>query len=42
MDSVPLTLIGQENLKKPEIQAAIQARQATIQQRLAVEQEDVL
>ncbi|MCW5783529.1 MAG: terminase small subunit [Nitrospirales bacterium] len=34
--------IGQENLKKPEIQAAIQAKQATIQQRLAVEQEDVV
>jgi phage terminase small subunit len=34
--------IVQENLKKPEIRAAIQARQKTIQQRLAVEQEDVV
>jgi phage terminase small subunit len=34
--------IGQENLKKPEIQAAIQARQATIQEKLQVEQEDVV
>ncbi|MCA9469957.1 MAG: terminase small subunit [Nitrospira sp.] len=34
--------IGQENLKKPEIQAAIEERQAAIQQKLQVDQENVV
>jgi len=34
--------IGEENLKKPDIQIAIHDRQATIKQQLDVEQEDVL
>ena len=34
--------IGEENLRKPDIQIAIHDRQATIKQQLDVEQEDVL
>ena len=34
--------IGQENLKKPEIQRAIQSRQVTLQNKLEITQEKVL